>query len=238
MTNDSKYCSKCDDILRKQYTKGKNNPAYKDGRTLKKHYCIDCGKEINSYLSIRCQKCNLIKLHNSNKGIKRESRKGILSYGYKDGHCITQYYCKICKKKICWQTKIYGTGLCKSCSRKKNWKDIDYRNKITKNALLGLQLKPNNPERILINILPNLFLYVGNGSVIIDGFNPDFINEQNKKIIEMYGDYWHNRKCSIQRDKIRLQTYKRHGYKTLIIWEHELKDLNKVKYRINKFIKK
>ena len=36
--------------------KGKNNPSYKDGRTLKKYYCIDCKKEIY-YGSIRCSSC-------------------------------------------------------------------------------------------------------------------------------------------------------------------------------------
>ncbi|KKL48467.1 hypothetical protein LCGC14_2325240, partial [marine sediment metagenome] len=33
-------------------------------------------------------------------------------------------------------------------------------------------------------------------------------------------------------------TYKRYGYKTLIIWEHELKNLDKVKTNILKFNKK
>ena len=36
--------------------KNKNNPNYKDGRTLKKYYCKDCGKKI-WYRSIRCKSC-------------------------------------------------------------------------------------------------------------------------------------------------------------------------------------
>jgi len=35
----------------------KNHPMYKDGRTLKKYYCLDCGKKV-SYKSKRCQSCN------------------------------------------------------------------------------------------------------------------------------------------------------------------------------------
>jgi hypothetical protein len=28
--------------------------------------------------------------------------------------------------------------------------------------------------------------------VWIDGSNPDFINENDKKIIELFGDFWHS----------------------------------------------
>ena len=41
-------------------SKGKNNPNYKDGKTLKKYYCINCKKElsISAYRGIkRCRKC-------------------------------------------------------------------------------------------------------------------------------------------------------------------------------------
>jgi hypothetical protein len=52
-------CIKCankkTNIERKSYI-GKNNPAFKDGRSIKKHYCIDCGKE-NGYRSLRCRSC-------------------------------------------------------------------------------------------------------------------------------------------------------------------------------------
>ncbi len=52
-------------------------------------------------------------------------------------------------------------------------------------------------------------------------------------IVEVFGCYWH--KCSKcghgdrplqQLDIGRLRTYKKHGYTTLIIWEHELKHSN------------
>ncbi len=35
---------------------GKSCPRFKDGRSLKKNYCIDCGKQIN-WQSRRCSKC-------------------------------------------------------------------------------------------------------------------------------------------------------------------------------------
>ncbi|GAG61275.1 unnamed protein product, partial [marine sediment metagenome] len=37
---------------------GKNSSSYKDGRTLKKYYCIDCGKELTGYSHKRCISCN------------------------------------------------------------------------------------------------------------------------------------------------------------------------------------
>ena len=57
----------------------------------------------------------------------------------------------------------------------------------------------------------------------------------DKKIIELYGDYWHNTKDGIKRNKRRLRVYKKYGYKTLIIWEHELKDLSKLICKIEEF---
>ena len=36
---------------------GQNNPRYKDGRTLIKPCCLDCGKKLKHYLSIRCKEC-------------------------------------------------------------------------------------------------------------------------------------------------------------------------------------
>jgi hypothetical protein len=37
---------------------GTNSSSYKDGRTLEKHYCIDCGKEVKNYTAKRCANCN------------------------------------------------------------------------------------------------------------------------------------------------------------------------------------
>ena len=52
----------------------------------------------------------------------------------------------------------------------------------------------------------------------------------------MYGDYWHNRPEVIKRDKKRIKVYKKYGYKTLVIWEKELKCLDKLIIKIRKYI--
>ena len=43
-----------------EYLKGKNNGMYKDGRTLKKYFCIGCGTQLkgfNAYKAKRCSAC-------------------------------------------------------------------------------------------------------------------------------------------------------------------------------------
>jgi hypothetical protein len=51
----TKRCKNCWYKFYSKKSKGKNNPCYIDGRTLKKYYC-KCGKEI-SYKAKRCRKC-------------------------------------------------------------------------------------------------------------------------------------------------------------------------------------
>lgn len=101
-------------------------------------------------------------------------------------------------------------------------------------------LKPNQPEKLVINLIQQNnynFVYVGDGKFWVERFNPDFINIEKKLIIEIFGDYWHNLPGYKIRDKRRLKFYKKHGYKTLIIWEHELKSINTIKDKIQEFIK-
>jgi len=102
------------------------------------------------------------------------------------------------------------------------------------------KIKINKPEshlkEILQKISKNKFEFVGNRKFFIKRFNPDFVDFNNKKIIEMYGDYWHNLPKVKKRDKIRYITYKNEGYNLLVIWEHELKNLEKLKNKIINFV--
>ena len=83
---------------------GKGNPAFVDGRTLIKHFCIDCKKEI----------CYQTALYS----------------GKKCSHCARpkkKYYCKLCGKEIGYWGAHYGLGICKYCvnkgDRNPNFKD-------------------------------------------------------------------------------------------------------------------
>lgn len=67
------------------------------------------------------------------------------------------------------------------------------------------------------------YKYVGDGSTIIGGKVPDFINNNGeKKLIEIFGDYWHDPKDI----EIRRHHFAKYGFRTLIIWEHEIKSLS------------
>jgi hypothetical protein len=103
--------------------------------------------------------------------------------------------------------------------------------------------KPKNiPETklefLLQQILPNEYKYVGDGTFLIEYFNPDFINcNGQKKIIEMFGDYWHTIPKVKKRDYIKFGVYKKYGYKTLVVWEKELQNLPLLQEKILNFNK-
>ena len=81
------------------------------------------------------------------------------------------------------------------------WQNPEYREKHIKAILSGLFKRPTSFEQKLIDLIKehNLpFSYVGDGAVIINYVNPDFIgNNGNKQIIEVYYSWFktnHNKK--------------------------------------------
>jgi len=104
----------------------------------------------------------------------------------------------------------------------------------------GATVSPNKHEKKIINILSQKTIplqYVGDRQFFIEGFNPDFVNEEEKKIVEYFGDYWHSLKRTKERDERRLNAYANAGYQTLIIRENELlNNENRVGEKIEAFI--
>ena len=103
----------------------------------------------------------------------------------------------------------------------------------TKNEIL-LKEKRSSLEEKLLPYLPN---YKNN--IRVGKYNVDFIDENTKHIIEVYGDYWHcnpkiypddfiqhHLKKSAKevrlKDLKRQQTLEKQGYKLTIVWESEL----------------
>jgi G:T-mismatch repair DNA endonuclease (very short patch repair protein) len=116
------------------------------------------------------------------------------------------------------------------------WKDPVYKETRLKLLIGSSQNSPNKSEIKLGNILnsmfPDEYKYVGNGDTIMGGRIPDFINVNGqKKLIELYGDYWHRN----QDENIRIDHFKQYGFDTLIIWEHELKNIDSLKMKLLKF---
>jgi len=103
-----------------------------------------------------------------------------------------------------------------------------------KHVFDNVERRPTTPEQEFIKIcekhcLP--FKYVGDGSFWINGFNPDFIENNGEKIcIEIFGRYWHdpNNKNipTSSYYKNRQKIFDKAGWKCLIFWEDELDDEN------------
>lgn len=126
---------------------------------------------------------------------------------------------------------------------KAQWGDSDFRDRVAKTIAEILQRKPNKPERKLESILnkhfPNLWEYVGDGSLIIGGYNPDYANCDGKKdVIELFGDYWHVKRVRRwpETELGRIMAFNALGFRCLVIWEHELKDEQAVVAKVKQFI--
>jgi len=96
---------------------------------------------------------------------------------------------------------------------------------------------PNKSElqllSILNNLYPNEWKFVGNGSFVINGKCPDFINCNGKKlIIELFGERWHDK----DEEEPRKEIFKQYGYETLIIWAKELRHLEILINKLNLFM--
>ena len=61
-----------------------------------------------------------------------------------------------------------------------------------------------------------------------------------KKLIEMFGDYWHSEKVQkvskSQHERERIKHFSEYGYQTLIIWECELECSKVLEERIKRFV--
>jgi G:T-mismatch repair DNA endonuclease (very short patch repair protein) len=109
-------------------------------------------------------------------------------------------------------------------------------------------VKPNKKENdlnvLLESLSPNEYaLNVKGNILILGGKVPDFVNiNGQKKIIELFGDYWHSDEF-IQRtghghsETDRREYFKQFGWDTLVVWEHELKDKTVLREKILAFSK-
>ena len=109
--------------------------------------------------------------------------------------------------------------------------------------------RPNRREKELIQLIDSLglpFKYVGDGSVIIGGLNPDFINTDGKKqIIELFGRGFHRNDRGFNKGKLvfhhteegRRCVFGEYGFELLVIWDNELKNKSKVTERLKSFRK-
>jgi len=113
-----------------------------------------------------------------------------------------------------------------------NWKNEEFVRKMA----AAFKKVPNRLEmyldKFLNTILPNEYKYVGDFQFMLGGKCPDFMNVNGqKKLIELYGDYWHKGENS----QNRINHFRKYGFETLIIWEKELKDVEQLKNKVLEF---
>jgi len=229
-----KFCSKeCRIKWMKEHLKGERNPNFKGGKI--KLTCQQCGRkfEVDRWKTDRkyCSRECVAKAQKWHK-IKRF---------YTCANCGKLFYAKripaekhFCSKKCQFE---YSKGE----------NNPFYRGKFSEEALRKIikarHARPNRAERRLIKIIEdnNLpFRYVGDGKVIIGGKNPDFIHKEGeKKVIELFGIYWHSPiygrvRPTMTPDYVK-KHYKKHGYDCLIIWDVELKNTNRIIDKIMRF---
>lgn len=94
-------------------------------------------------------------------------------------------------------------------------------------------IKPNKLEKRIIKIFSDFQIpvkYVGDHKLWIGHKNPDFISDDKKSVIEIFGDYWHSRKITghskEKEEQQRINHFAKYGYECLIIWEHEINNIN------------
>lgn len=133
-----------------------------------------------------------------------------------------------------------------SKAQKRLWKIPKERNKRVEATRKALYIKPTTPERKLIQIINENkfpFRYTGDGSFIINGFNPDFMCTNNEnKLIEVFGRVFHDPEQSFMEVPWhrqyfgRMSIYSQLGYKCLILWDDELKNEKLIIERIGGYI--
>lgn len=117
------------------------------------------------------------------------------------------------------------------------WKDKEYAERVYRNRIKGFGKPNNKSERLFFKVIDNCCKgeYKPNfrGQIInIGGKFPDFINiNGQKKCIEYAGSYWHE--SSYERK--RIAHLKKFGWKCLVIWDYEMKNLKKVIIKIKEF---
>ena len=121
--------------------------------------------------------------------------------------------------------------------------DPEYRRKILENAYKGFltvikrgrEKMPNQLEsklaEILEDIYPGEFKY-NDGWFVLGGKIPDFVNVNGKKkLIELFGRYWHKP----EEEQERVKLFRKYGWDCLVVWEDELKNVKKLKQKIITF---
>ena len=110
------------------------------------------------------------------------------------------------------------------------------REDVVRKWIASNRISPNKQElklkSLLKHVSKSILINVKGEWLILGGKIPDFVSIRKKKIIELYGDYWHRGEDTSK----RINFFKLYGYGTLIVWEKELKNEKVLILKIKKFM--
>jgi G:T-mismatch repair DNA endonuclease (very short patch repair protein) len=106
--------------------------------------------------------------------------------------------------------------------KEKQWNNPNFDKKAWFEAVKkGQTRRPSGFEKLYMEFLESLgFKYTGDGSYWIENKNPDFTNLEEKKIIELFGTYFHKRE---DEEKVK-DFYGSKGFRVLVVWDNEKKE--------------
>jgi very-short-patch-repair endonuclease len=97
----------------------------------------------------------------------------------------------------------------RSETTRKNWRNPEYARRVMHRREM------TGPEEE----------FVGNGAFMLDGKNPDFIHDTERRVIEVWGDFFHKG----QNPEDRISFFEDRGWECLVFWASELQ---KQKYKV------
>ncbi len=124
-----------------------------------------------------------------------------------------------------------------------------------KKNMTAIKSRHTKPELIVRSIIHRLGFRFRLHDAKLPG-KPDIVLPRHKKIILVHGCFWHIHDCkrgnvtpktnveywqtkrlrNVERDRANLKVYKKEGWKTLTVWECEIKDLAKLEVKLKKFL--
>lgn len=136
------------------------------------------------------------------------------------------------KRTADWKNKI-------RLKAKERWQDLSYREKNIKACLKGLMIRPTSFEKkiselCIENSLP--FIYTGDGRFLINFKNPDFVNKNDKIVLEVFYSWFKIRDYgSVENYKeFCKEKYNSAGWKVIFIDENDIDIKNWKEICLNK----
>jgi len=172
-----------------------------------------CGKEANYIFRVSNKFCCSKRLQSCSGIRKRNSEKNKIKQPGSNNGMFGRKHSEESKEK-------------NRQSNKNLWSDPDsfFNSKEWKKRLgKSMNVRPNFPEKQILNFLDNFlpgkFSYTGDFSFWLGRKNPDFVDKNNKKIIEFFGNHFHEKSEEMEREEY----FKKYGYETLVIWETQFR---------------